>query len=103
MEKTGKTEEWEMEHWGETVDGEDPLSCGGDGKEAKDQADREISLFEAQYENARSAWTDACLFWYDIWCESHPEPIVDVGISDGNESSLQNAELLKMDDSEQLA
>ena len=103
LEKTGKTEEWELEHWGETVDGEDPQSCDDDGKEAKDQADREISLFEAQYENARSAWTDACLFWYDIWCESHPEPIVDVGISDGNESSLQNAELLKMDDSEQLA
>ena len=45
-----------------TVDGEDTQSCGDDGERSrKDQADREISA-EAQYENARSAWTDACLF-----------------------------------------
>ena len=104
LEKNGKREEWELEHWdqwlNEIADKNEDAACG---EKQEKQAEEELSAFTEQYENAQSAWTDACLFWYDIWCESHPEPIVDVGISDGNESSLQNAELLKMDDSEQLA
>lgn len=33
-----------------------------------------MAALTEQYETAQSAWKDACLFWYDIWCESHQEP-----------------------------
>ena len=64
------------------------------------QAEEELSAFTEQYENAQSAWTDACLFWYDIWCEAHPEPVMDPGTSDTDGSVPQDTESSKTDGSE---
>ena len=58
MEKTGKREEWELEHWGE---------------EAETEVEADLDQSRNHLKAAQSAWTDACLFWYDIWQESHPE------------------------------
>ena len=83
LEKNGKREEWELEHWdqwlNEIADKNEDAACG---EKQEKQAEEELSAFTEQYENAQSAWTDACLFWYDIWCEAHPEPVMDPGTSD---------------------
>ena len=71
LEKNGNREEWELEHWCETADAENKQFCSGDRKEP---AEGEMAALTEQYETAQSAWKDACLFWYDIWCESHQEP-----------------------------
>ena len=71
LEKNGNREEWELEHWCETADAENKQFWSGDRKEP---AEGEMAALTEQYETAQSAWKDACLFWYDIWCESHQEP-----------------------------
>ena len=71
LEKNGNREEWELEHWCETADAENKQFCSGDRKEP---AEGEMATLTEQYETAQSAWKDACLFWFDIWCESHQEP-----------------------------
>ena len=71
LEKNGNREEWELEHWCETADAENKQFCSGDRKEP---AEGEMAALTEQYETAQSAWKDTCLFWYDIWCESHQEP-----------------------------
>ena len=87
LEKNGKREEWELEHWdqwlNEIADKNEDAACG---EKQEKQAEEELSAFTEQYENAQSAWTDACLFWYDIWCEAHPEPVMDPGTSDTDPS-----------------
>ena len=69
-------------------------------KSRKNRQKRNFLLFTEQYENAQSAWTDACLFWYDIWCEAHPEPVMDPGTSDTDGSVPQDTESSKTDGSE---
>ena len=101
LEKNGKREERELEHWDQPVneiaDKNEDAVCGD--KQVK-QAEEELSAFTEQYENAQSAWTDACLFWYDIWCEAHPEPVMDPGTSDTDGSVPQDTESSKTDGSE---
>ena len=93
MEKNGKREERELEHWdhpvNEIADKNEDAACG---EKQEKQAEEELSAFTEQYENAQSAWTDACLFWYDIWCEAHPEPVMDPGTSDTDGSVPQDTE-----------
>ena len=67
LEKNENREEWELEHWCETADAENKQFWSGDRKEP---AEGEMAALTEQYETAQSAWKDACLFWYDIWCES---------------------------------
>ena len=97
----GKREEWELEHWdqwlNEIADKNEDAACG---EKQEKQAEEELSAFTEQYENAQSAWTDACLFWYDIWCEAHPEPVMDPGTSDTDGSVPQDTESSKTDGSE---
>ncbi len=99
--KNGKREEWELEHWdqwlNEIADKNEDAACG---EKQEKQAEEELSAFTEQYENAQSAWTDACLFWYDIWCEAHPEPVMDPGTSDTDGSVPQDTESSKTDGSE---
>ena len=101
LEKNGKREEWELEHWdqwlNEIADKNEDAACG---EKQEKQAEEELSAFTEQYENAQSAWTDACLFWYDIWCEAHPEPVMDPGTSDTDGSVPQDTESSKTDGSE---
>ena len=101
LEKNGKREEWELEHWdqwlNEIADKNEDAACG---EKQEKQAEEELSAFTEQYENAQSAWTDACLFWYDIWCEAHPEPVMDTGTSDTDGSVPQDTESSKTDGSE---
>ena len=101
LEKNGKREERELEHWDQPVneiaDKNEDAACG---EKQEKQAEEELSAFTEQYENAQSAWTDACLFWYDIWCEAHPEPVMDPGTSDTDGSVPQDTELSKTDGSE---
>ena len=101
LEKNGKREEWELEHWdqwlNEIADKNEDAACG---EKQEKQAEEELSAFTEQYENAQSAWTDACLFWYDIWCEAHPEPVMDPGTSDTDGSVSQDTESSKTDGSE---
>ena len=101
LEKNGKREEWELEHWdqwlNEIADKNEDAACG---EKQEKQAEEELSAFTEQYENAQSAWTDACLFWYDIWCEAHPEPVMDPGTSDTDVSVPQDTESSKTDGSE---
>ena len=101
LEKNGKREERELEHWdhpvNEIADKNEDAACG---EKQEKQAEEELSAFTEQYENAQSAWTDACLFWYDIWCEAHPEPVMDPGTSDTDGSVPQDTESSKTDGSE---
>ena len=101
LEKNGKREERELEHWDQPVneiaDKNEDAACG---EKQEKQAEEELSAFTEQYENAQSAWTDACLFWYDIWCEAHPEPVMDPGTSDTDGSVPQDTESSKTDGSE---
>ena len=101
LKKNGKREEWELEHWdqwlNEIADKNEDAACG---EKQEKQAEEELSAFTEQYENAQSAWTDACLFWYDIWCEAHPEPVMDPGTSDTDGSVPQDTESSKTDGSE---
>ena len=101
LEKNGTREEWELEHWdqwlNEIADKNEDAACG---EKQEKQAEEELSAFTEQYENAQSAWTDACLFWYDIWCEAHPEPVMDPGTSDTDGSVPQDTESSKTDGSE---
>ena len=101
LEKNGKREEWELEHWdqwlNEIADKNEDAACG---EKQEKQAEEELSAFTEQYENAQSAWTDACLFWYDIWCEAHPEPVMDTGTSVTDGSVPQDTESSKTDGSE---
>ena len=101
LEKNGKREERELEHWDQPVneiaDKNEDAACG---EKQEKQAEEELSAFTEQYENAQSAWTDACLFWYDIWCEAHPEPVMDPGTSDTDRSVPQDTESSKTDGSE---
>ena len=101
LEKNGKREEWELEHWdqwlNEIADKNEDAACG---EKQEKQAEEELSAFTEQYENAQSAWTDACLCWYDIWCEAHPEPVMDPGTSDTDGSVPQDTESSKTDGSE---
>ena len=101
LEKNGKREEWELEHWdqwlNEIADKNEDAACG---EKQEKQAEEELSAFTEQYENAQSAWTDACLFWYDIWCEAHPEPVMDPGTSDTDGSVPQVTESSNTDGSE---
>lgn len=101
LEKNGKREERELEHWDQPVneiaDKNEAAACG---EKQEKQAEEELSAFTEQYENAQSAWTDACLFWYDIWCEAHPEPVMDPGTSDTDRSVPQDTESSKTDGSE---
>ena len=101
LEKNGKREEWELEHWdqwlNEIADKNEDAACG---EKQEKQAEEELSAFTEQYENAQSAWTDACLFWYDIWCEAHLEPVMDPGTSDTDGSVPQDTESSKTDGSE---
>ena len=101
LEKNGKREEWELEHWdqwlNEIADKNEDAACG---EKQEKQAEEELSAFTEQYENAQSAWTDACLFWYDIWCEAHPEPVMDPGTSDTDGSVPQDTVSSKTDGSE---
>ena len=101
LEKNGNREEWELEHWdqwlNEIADKNEDAACG---EKQEKQAEEELSAFTEQYENAQSAWTDACLFWYDIWCEAHPEPVMDPGTSDTDGSVPQDTESSKTDGSE---
>ncbi len=101
LEKNGKREEWELEHWdqwlNEIADKNEDAACG---EKQEKQAEEELSAFTEQYENAQSAWNDACLFWYDIWCEAHPEPVMDPGTSDTDGSVPQDTESSKTDGSE---
>ena len=100
LEKNGKREEWELEHWDQWLNeiADNNEFCSGEKQEK--QAEEELSAFTEQYENAQSAWTDACLFWYDIWCEAHPEPVMDPGTSDTDGSVPQDTESSKTDGSE---
>ena len=112
LEKNGKREERELEHWDQPVneiaDKNEDAACGEKqenedaacGEKQEKQAEEELSAFTEQYENAQSAWTDACLFWYDIWCEAHPEPVMDPGTSDTDGSVPQDTESSKTDGSE---
>ena len=101
LEKNGKREDRELEHWdhpvNEIADKNEDAACG---EKQEKQAEEELSAFTEQYENAQSAWTDACLFWYDIWCEAHPEPVMDPGTSDTDGSVPQDTESSKTDGSE---
>ena len=63
------------------------------------QAEEELSASQSNTK-CQSAWTDACLFWYDIWCEAHPEPVMDPGTSDTDGSVPQDTESSKTDGSE---
>ncbi len=71
LEKTGKREEWELEHWGEWSDAENVQSCD---ENRTDRADQGFFALAEKSDAAQSGWTKACLFWYDIWQESHPQP-----------------------------
>ena len=71
LEKTGKREEWELEHWGEWSDAENVQSCDENRTDGSDQG---FFALAEKYDDAQSCWTKACLFWYDIWQESHPQP-----------------------------
>ena len=51
----------------------------------EEPAEGEMAALTEQYETAQFAWKDACLFWYDIWCESHQEP--EPSSTDGSGSS----------------
>ncbi len=86
LEKNEKKEEWELEHWGKVAEKEDVQSWRGIGK-VQEFADERIAALAAQYETAQSAWTDACLFWYDIWCVSHPE-LVELPKTDDPKQSM---------------
>ena len=85
LEKNGKREEWELEHWdqwlNEIADKNEDAACG---EKQEKQAEEELSAFTEQYENA----------------QSHPEPVMDPGTSDTDGSVPQDTESSKTDGSE---